>query len=195
MNEPQLDTDADENEPQMEDGNELQHTDAEENEPQMVDGNELQHTDAEENEHTHGEREDEDDVDENGQDNYDIENEDNYADSLHALSKKWQFTQVTHKVSEKAANVFWDYAFNYIPRIMEFKEREGRLNNVPKFSQQRRKLKKCCPEVKMEFAFKNKIDGSIVKHSASTTPVKALEQNPEYVKLYEIATIEVKLHY
>lgn len=74
-----------------------------------------------------------------------------------------------------------------------YKEREGRLKNVPKFIQQKRILDRdYSPEIEMDFAFKRKRDGSIVMRSSQTAPIKDLQHNEEYEKLYEIAYIKVK---
>ena len=125
---------------------------------------------------------------------YQYENnfEDTYKDVLHSLSKHWLVTQLCQKVSAKAANQFWDLSITYLPKLVMFKEREGNVKNIPKFIQERRKLyQKYCPDVQMEFGFQKKSDGSIIKVSGSSTPLKDLQQNPEYQKLYEIASIKV----
>ena len=118
--------------------------------------------------------------------------DDTYTDVLNSLSRKWLFTQLSHKVSAKAANLFWSTTLNYLPQLLELKEREGREKSIPQFIQQRRKLyKDNCPDVQMEFAFRKK-DGSIVKHNGETAPMKAMQLNREYVKLYEMASIKVR---
>lgn len=125
-----------------------------------------------------------------------FEEDDNYNDVLHSLSKKWQCTQLTHKVSAKATNDLWSLAIGYFPKLFELKEREGRTKEVPKFIQQRRKMyQQYCPDVHMEFAFQKKSDGSIVKVYSQTAPLKTYQQNPNYVNLYEIAYIKVSTHF
>ena len=118
--------------------------------------------------------------------------EDTYKDVLHSLSWKWLLAQLTHKVSAKAANTFWDIAMHFLPILLDLKKREGMLKKTPKFIQQRRKLyRKYCPKVRMEFAFKKKSDGSITKVKSESAPLKQLQHNPEYIKLYEMASIKV----
>lgn len=118
--------------------------------------------------------------------------EDNYKDVLNSLSRQWMKTQLTHKVSAKASNTFWDLTLTYVPKLLNFKEREGHFKNIPKFINQRRKLtKQYCPDVQMEFAFRNRLDGSIIKHRGATSPLKEFQQNPNYMKLYEVASIKV----
>lgn len=119
--------------------------------------------------------------------------QDNYNDILQSLSKKWLETQLTHKVSARATNLFWDCAMDFIPKLMDFQQREGRTHGVPKFIQQRRKLySEYCPQVTMHFGFRKKSDGSIIKVLSETAPVKELQGNNEYIKLYEIASIKVR---
>lgn len=125
----------------------------------------------------------------------DTEFNDNYKDILYSFSRKWLFTQLTHKVSGKATNEFWNLTMEYMPKLLEFKKREGRTKNIPRFIHLRRQLyTKFCPKVKMEFAFRKKIDGSIIKHTSSAAPLKAFQLNQEYEKLYEIASIKVRSH-
>ncbi len=131
----------------------------------------------------------EEDSDGNGDD---VNYEDNYMDVLHSVSKKWLCTQLTHKVSAAATNTFWDIALSCLPKVMDFKEREGISKNIPHFIQQRRKLyEECCPKIQMEFAFQRKDDGSIIKYLGTTAPLKEYQRNPDYIKLYEIASIKV----
>ena len=136
------------------------------------------------------EREDEDEEDPDG--DGDEPFQDTYKDALNALSRKWYLAQLSQKVSAKAANHYWDLSLQCLPEILNMKDREGRLNNIPKFIQQRRILNNNhCPDVNMEYAFKNKNDGSITRIFSTSTPLKALQRNPDYIKLYEIATIKV----
>ena len=108
------------------------------------------------------------------------------------MSKKWSYTQLSHKVSAKATNTFWDICMEYVPQLKEMWEREGHTKKVPGFIHQRRQLyKQYCPEVIMEFGFKNKTDGSVKKVTSGKTPLKEYQNNPDYVKLYEIASVKV----
>ena len=120
--------------------------------------------------------------------------EDDYKTSLNSFSRQWLETQLTHRVSAKATNSFWSNAMDFLPKLLEFKLREGRERPIPQFVHQRKQLyKQYSPDVKMEFAFKNKIDGSIIKHSGTTAPLKEFQLNPNYSKLYEIASVKVMI--
>ena len=128
-----------------------------------------------------------------GRDEDNVELDDNYTDVLHSFSEKWLKTQLTHRVSAKATNTFWDLCQQYFPKLNEMKEREGRQNKIPKFTQQRRKLySKYCPDVKMEFAFRKKDDGTIKIFKGSSAPLKTIQLSSEYTKLYEISYIKVR---
>ena len=94
--------------------------------------------------------------------------------------------QMKHNVSATASNTFWDLAFNFIPQVLEKRKRK-----VPKFIQQRRKLvKNNCPPVFLEYYYKKKSTGEVVKFCGSVAPMKAY-QNPSYEKLFEIAYVKV----
>ena len=119
--------------------------------------------------------------------------EDTFNDVLQNFTRKWLATQMNHKVSAKATNSFWDLGQEYIPKLVKLHEREGRHRHIPKFIQQRRKMyKEYCPDVQMEFAFQKKIDGSIITVRGNSAPLKALQHNTNYIKLYEMATVKVK---
>ena len=99
---------------------------------------------------------------------------------------------MTHKVSARAANDFWRLSMSNMPILLNLKERESRANDIPQFIQQRRALHKdYSPKVDMEFGFQKKSDGSIKIVNSSTAPLKDLQLNPDYIKLYEIASIKV----
>lgn len=117
--------------------------------------------------------------------------EDNSSDVLHSLSEKWLFTQLNHKVSAKATNEFWSLCTHYVPKLHTLWEREGRTKPFPGFINERRKLYSKCPKVEMEFAFRNKHDGSIKIVHTETAPLKEYVNNGDYTKLYEIASIKV----
>lgn len=111
---------------------------------------------------------------------------------LHSLSKKWLLTQLSHKVSAKATNAYWELCMEYVPNLKQMWHREGQVKDIPGFIRQRRKLhKEYCPTVEMEFGFRKKTDGSIHKVYTETSPLKQFQNNPDYTKLYEISTIKV----
>ena len=133
-----------------------------------------------------GEGHDERDVD-------DILRQGNYKDVLHSLSKQWLFTQLSHKVSGRATNHFWNICMTFLPTLLKLHEQEGNTKPIPKFLTQKNKLyKQYCPPVEMEFAYRNKSDNSIRVVNTSTAPIKELQRNNEFEKLYEMAYIKVK---
>lgn len=98
----------------------------------------------------------------------------------------------TFKVSVEAANKFWDLSMKYVPEIITLRDREQRTNSIPKFISQRRNMYlRYSPDVQMEFGFKRKFDGSIIEVTAESAPLKALQRNHNYIKLYEIASVKV----
>ena len=124
--------------------------------------------------------------------NSDEEYNDNYKDVLKNLSKKWLNAQLCHKVSAKATNEFWTLGMDFFHKLFQLKEREGVLRNPPQFIQQRRILfKDYCPKINMEFGYKNKRDGSIIEVESPNAPIKTLQNNMDFIKLYEIASIKV----
>ena len=80
----------------------------------------------------------------------------------------------------------------FMPDLSRLHEEEEVRKNIPKFINQRRALEsQYCPEVIMEFGFRKKADGSIVQVQSNEAPLKDLQRNPEYSKLYEIASVKV----
>ena len=137
-----------------------------------------------------GQNQDQDEGEENWND---AKLEGNYKDVLHAFSEDWLFAQLSHKVSLRATNKFWSLSMRFLPRLQELHDLERKVKPIPQFVHQRRQLyKQKCPQIQMEFAFRKKVDGSIRLVKSETAPVKELERNPEYEKLYEIASIKVQ---
>ena len=135
---------------------------------------------------------DTDHEEEDEEDEEEIREEDNYATVLHKLSKKWIFTQRTHKVSATATDKFWNLAIDIIPVLMKAKERENIVKKTPTITHQRKKMsKKVCPKVKMRFGFKNKSTGAIETVDCDAAPIKTYQGNPDYIKVYEEAHVEV----
>ena len=118
--------------------------------------------------------------------------QDNYKDALHSLAKKWFYTQMKHKVSATAANRFWSLSMSSVPVLHELWERQGISKPITGFINERNKLyDEFCPDVIMQFAFQNKLDGSIHNVTSSSAPFKAYDRNPNFVKLYEMASVKV----
>ena len=117
---------------------------------------------------------------------------DNYSSVLSTLSKQWMHTQLTHRVSATAANSFWSIALHQIPKLLDAKGNQHITRKTPMFTQQRRKLYlQYCPDVKMKFAFKNKNTGVVQIVESSSTPSNQYQRNPDYIKIYEEAHVEV----
>ena len=109
-------------------------------------------------------------------------------DALDELSRKWFLGQARHNVSAAAANSFWNLAFEYVPLVLQNRDKK-----IPKFVQQRKKLNSNhCPTINMEYYYKDKSNGNIVKYSGTVAPVKAYERNPNFEKLFETAFVQVR---
>ena len=92
-----------------------------------------------------------------------------------------------HHVSAAAANHFWDLSLQYVPLVLNQRQRK-----VPKFNQKRRRiLEDHCPPIYMEFFYRNRYDGTIVHYKGSKAPIKAYQNDHKYEKLYELAYVKV----
>lgn len=134
------------------------------------------------------------DQDENDEDETDQE-EETFQSFFSEFSKQWLNIQLTHHVSLAASNAFWKMSFEHIFQIYQLKAAQNVTKKIPQFLQARKNLyKEYCPEIKMNFAFKNKNDGSIFYIDADHTPLLQYERDPNYQKLFEEAHIEVIDH-
>ena len=92
-----------------------------------------------------------------------------------------------HQTSAAGANTFWDLSLKYIPKIIQ-----QRTKKVPKFIRQKRKItENHCPEVNLEYCYKNKLTGEIIFHRGTTAPVKRFRNTQKFEKLYEMAFVKV----
>lgn len=91
-----------------------------------------------------------------------------------------------HHASAEAANTFWDLAFKIIPNVLDEREKK-----VPRFVQQRRKMEEDSPEVSMEYCYRNKLTGEIIKYEGNTAPIKRFQNTQTFEKLYEMAFVKV----
>ena len=118
---------------------------------------------------------------------YNLQSEMEHIDFLEEISKKWILAQMKHHVSAEAANSFWDLAMKYVPLSLQQRQKK-----IPQFVHQRRKMyQNYCPEVHMEFVYKNKLNGEIVTYKGTSAPLKMYQNNFVYEKLYELAFIKV----
>lgn len=125
----------------------------------------------------------------------DIDDDNTYKCFMESFSKKWLDTQLTHQVSLKAAESFWDLAVCQLGKILEKKKEEKVKKKIPLFVTQKRKLyKELAPEVKMSFVFKKLDDGTIIKVNSDHAPLTQYQRNPNYQKLYEEAHVEVNFN-
>ena len=109
------------------------------------------------------------------------------------MTKKWHFTQLSHKVSTTAAEEFWRVSKQFWPKLIQAKVDEGIKRKTPEFQNQRKRLvDQLCPEIHMEFAFLQVSTGAIHKVASNTTPLKQYDRNPDFIKLYEEAHIKVQ---
>ena len=120
------------------------------------------------------------------------EAEENFFTVLEDMSKKWMCSQLTHRVSATASNTLWDVAMDMIPKLITLKNWDNITRKTPKFTQQRRKLyRDLCPPVKMRFGFLYKNTGAIETVDCDSTPSNTFQRNPDYVKIYEEAHVQV----
>ena len=108
------------------------------------------------------------------------------------MSRKWYLAQLKHEVSATAAEAFWEIARSFWPRIVEAKQQEEITKKTPLFQNQRKRLDRdLCPDINMEFSYLNIATGVVTKVNSQSTPVKEYERDPQYIKLYEEAHIQV----
>lgn len=138
------------------------------------------------------EEEEEDDVEGDREEDEPVED---YFQVLSKLSEKWLETQLTHHVSATASNTFWAHAMESIPDLIRVKTRDNILRKTPGFTQERRKLHEDrCPKIHMKFGFKHKQTGAIETVDSQSAPMKQFQRNPDYVKVFEEAYIEVSIY-
>ena len=115
-----------------------------------------------------------------------------YNSLLNSMSRKWYFAQLSHNVSGTAAEAFWEIGRFFWPKLIQAKLQEGITKKTPLFQNQRKKLvSQLCPDISMQFGYLNLATGEVENVSSHITPIKDYERNPQYVKLYEEAHIQV----
>lgn len=111
---------------------------------------------------------------------------------LKDFSRQWYLAQLQHKVSATAAEAFWAISRTFWPKIEAAKQAESITKTIPLFQNQRKILQKnFCPEIHMEFAFLNVTTGNVERVHSMSTPLKEYQRNPNFIKLYEEAHIQV----
>ena len=119
--------------------------------------------------------------------------QDDYFDLLHNYSKEWLAVQLTHQVSLKATDKYWQLSLKWMPRLLAAKNRQNLKRKIPKFQNQRNKFfNRECPRIGMNFVYKHNDTGEIkYVNDVDTAPKKRFDQDPHYTKLYETAFIQV----
>lgn len=103
--------------------------------------------------------------------------------------------ELKHRVSKGGAEDFWTLVTSALPRVYRARLDQNVYKDMPQFSHIRRKLyKKNTPKVNLKIAYKNKETDEITVVESDKTPVSAFPAS-QYQKLYEVATVEVKIIY
>ena len=115
-----------------------------------------------------------------------------YQAILHELSKKWLMIEVEHRVSKEASNEFWSTANKLFHEMYVAKGDLGK--KIPQFPVLREKLYcKNTPEVRMDIAYQCKENGEItIAKDVTSAPVSRFPPCT-YRKLYEIASVDVRI--
>ena len=76
-----------------------------------------------------------------------------FDDILEALSKEWLLTEISHSVSKKASDLFWNIAKRQFHKLVQHQPKDRK---IPSFTHIRRRITaKYCPEVMIDVAYKN----------------------------------------
>ena len=107
------------------------------------------------------------------------------------MSEKWIETEIDHRVSKTASDIFWKLANDMFHPLYVAKGDRGR--KIPQMAQIRNKLnKKKIPRVGMDVGFKSKETGDItVIEDVTVIPTTRFPPN-QYHRLFEIASVPVR---
>ena len=118
------------------------------------------------------------------------EDADDYQTILEKLSESWLLVEVDHTVSKVAANAYWKHMMTLLPRLLRKKKMEQNTSKIPQFNHIRKKMHdQKVPKVNLELGYKCKETGEI-KTVHDTVTKKSTYPPHEYIKLYEIATVQ-----
>lgn len=126
--------------------------------------------------------------------NSELDNEEpnqNFHDLLEDVSKQWLRVEMTHDVSKKASELFWEVAKTMFHTLVESNQRG--VCKIPTFTHIRRKLvKKYSPEVEIDVAYKHKVTGDVILQSDIKSLPVTKYKKPSFEPLYEIASVNVR---
>ena len=116
----------------------------------------------------------------------------NFQELLANLCHQWLLTEINHKVSKEASNLFWKISNDHFHNV--YVARGGK--KVPQFQQLRNKLyDEKVPCIKMDVGFQCKETGEITVLKDVTTISSSRYPPCSYRRLYEIASVDVSLHF
>lgn len=122
-----------------------------------------------------------------------VEDTDTYEAVLEKFAKDWLNIELDHTVSKTASNLFWQLSTKHLARVLEVKTREKVKKNIPQMKHIREKLyQKNVPKVHMKIAYRHKETQEVTVVNSSVTPKSRFPSN-EYEKLYEIASVKVRV--
>ena len=102
------------------------------------------------------------------------------------LAKKWLLIEMSHCVSKRASDKFWKAATTFF----------NPGTKIPSFTHLRRQLlKKNCPNVSIDLAYKNAESGIISRESDVNVISNSQFRKPEFEPQYEIATVKVIIYF
>ena len=102
---------------------------------------------------------------------------------------------MTHSVSLAATDAYWRLALEWMDKLFEAKRREGIKKKIPQFLNQRNNMfHKTCPRISMDFAYRHiETNEVVLVKDVDKAPTKTYASDPNYVKLYESASVKVTL--
>lgn len=115
-----------------------------------------------------------------------------YKSILKDFTKEWIDSELNHHVSKEASNSFFELGKKWFGSLLEAKQREGVMTNIPQLVHLRRVLSdKNVPPVSLEFSYTNKTTGEVHNlEDIQSTPTSQFPPN-HFVKNYEIASVKV----
>lgn len=117
-----------------------------------------------------------------------------YKSILKSLSKEWMDNEVHHDVSQAASDSFFEIAKKWFFKLICAKQREGLAVKTPGFPHIRRKMyEEKVPKISLKIAYMHKETQVItVKDDLESTPTSQFPPS-QYQKLFEIASVKVKI--
>ena len=104
------------------------------------------------------------------------------------LAKEWLLIEMSHVVSKAASDQFWKAAQNYITENFS----KTRCKNESFTHLRRQLVKKYCPKVSLDLAYKDTKTGEICIQEDVTKISKCQFPKPAFEPLYEIASVKVR---